>query len=148
MKTNDNHERLLSRLYKQHVEMLKNPKIHFVDFDVTQEIGYLNNEQYTAMNKVFSRISDISQQFGFFLADGSTLINYNNDNNKISMNDISHQWKILRQQNGVIRANCKDNVDRTSLVQTFLTLQILKEQMRSVGIDHLSQGIFSFSFFE
>jgi hypothetical protein len=157
LKTNDDHEGLLSHLYKQHIEMLKNPKIHFVDFDITREIGYLNNELFTAMDKIFSKISDISQQFGFFLADGSSGLNdidnpphntsNNNNNNKISMNDIAHQWKILRQQSGVIRTNCKDNVDRTSLVQTSLTLQILREQMRSVGVDPLSQGTFNSFFF-
>jgi hypothetical protein len=141
LKTKDHHEGLLSQLYQQHVNMLNSPNVHFVAVDITQEIGYCNKEPLNALHKVFDEIRDITKKFGFFRAEeidtfNSIDKNANGDRaSQLSIRDTVHHWKVTQQQTGVVRTNCKDNVDRTSLVQTYWTLQTIWEQLHAVGIN-------------
>jgi hypothetical protein len=46
----------------------------------------------------------------------------------------SHQ-QLIEFQNGVIRANCVDCLDRTNFVQTKLAMHILERMFKSIGIN-------------
>lgn len=41
---------------------------------------------------------------------------------------------VQRTQQGVARTNCKDNLDRTNLVQTYIALRHVWEQLQDVGV--------------
>ena len=42
---------------------------------------------------------------------------------------------VLSLQNGVVRVNCLDNLDRTNLIQSKIAYRIINSMLESVGID-------------
>jgi hypothetical protein len=41
---------------------------------------------------------------------------------------------VVKKQQGVVRTNCMDNLDRTNVVQAFLAKRTLNAQLQSIGV--------------
>ncbi len=49
--------------------------------------------------------------------------------------------RVTKQQNGVLRTNCMDCLDRTNVVQSTFGRAILGEQLRAAGVLKQGEGI-------
>jgi len=97
----------LGNAYQEAVLGLKSPKPKMVWFDFHHETrgGKWNN-----LSKLLDQVDTELESGGFFYVD-------------------TQQGKVLKTQNGVVRTNCVDNLDRTNVVQSLLARRSLLSQL-------------------
>ena len=61
---------------------------------------------------------------------------------------VNREQTILNFQNGVIRTNCMDCLDRTNVVQSLIARFILEKQLRVLGVIGENNKIVDFENFE
>ena len=103
-------EAWLSQLYQNHQANSPHGDIPHVLFDYHQECRGGNSKN---LSKLKDKIATYMHEYSFFHAVGD---------------------EILQSQVGTIRTNCLDCLDRTNCVQTFIALEILREQLSQFKI--------------
>ncbi|VDK17407.1 unnamed protein product [Anisakis simplex] len=103
-------ERTLSDAYKLHLENSSHRDVDFIAFDYHARMKLSKS----APDMLKKRLIPLLDRFSFFCIKNSN---------------------ILRSQNGVIRTNCLDCLDRTNAVQTILGLHMLGAQLESLNIE-------------
>jgi len=94
----------------------KNFKYRFFDFH-----SQVKSQHYETINSTL--INDLRKtlaNFGYYVE------------------EYGQQPNITQIQDGVIRTNCLDCLDRTNVVQSRVAIQVLKFQLKSVGINNLA----------
>ncbi|KAL3617490.1 Phosphoinositide phosphatase sac8 [Castilleja foliolosa] len=113
-------EGLLSSAYAE--EMHKLPQVRYVSFDFHQSCGGGN---FANIHLLYDQISEDFEKDGYFLLDS--------------------EGKILAEQEGVIRSNCIDCLDRTNVTQSYLAQKSLNSQLQRVGALSSTECISMFS---
>ncbi|GJZ84660.1 phosphoinositide phosphatase SAC8 isoform X1 [Tanacetum coccineum] len=98
-------EGLLNLAYA--TEMEKLPDVRFVSFDFHQRCGGSNFE---SLKLLYDEIADDFDKQGFFLQ--------------------TTEGELIAEQNGVIRSNCIDCLDRTNVTQNYLARISLNQQLQ------------------
>ncbi|XP_058798856.1 synaptojanin-1 isoform X2 [Phymastichus coffea] len=113
-------EALLSQLFQDHQNSSNHTDMPHILFDYHQECraGNIKN-----LMKLKDKVSVYMDEFSFFHSIGQ---------------------EILKLQNGTIRTNCLDCLDRTNCVQTFLALEILQKQLIALKLNEKQQIIARF----
>ncbi|XP_020267257.1 phosphoinositide phosphatase SAC8 [Asparagus officinalis] len=106
----DNHgdEGQLSRAFATEVEKL--PHVRYVSFDFHHICGKGN---FDNLQLLYEQISETVENQGYFLT-----------------NDVGN---IVLEQNGIIRSNCIDCLDRTNVTQSYLAWKSLNSQVQKMG---------------
>ncbi|XP_076244789.1 synaptojanin isoform X1 [Calliopsis andreniformis] len=98
-------EAMLSQLFQTHHNMSEHKDVPHILFDYHQECrgGNMKN-----LSKLKAKVEKYLESFSLFYAANNT---------------------VILEQNGTIRTNCLDCLDRTNCVQTFFALEILGKQL-------------------
>lgn len=92
----------LSKRYRSHVDTYtknNNPELYLTEFDFHRETS---NQGYASSTKIFRLIKESLYEFGYFSYD-------------------VEKKKTLSEQTGAFRTNCLDCLDRTNLIQQFIS---------------------------
>ncbi|XP_038905246.1 phosphoinositide phosphatase SAC8 isoform X4 [Benincasa hispida] len=92
-------------------EMQKLPTVRYVPFDFHHICG---TTKFENLQLLYDQISEDFENQGYLL--------------------IDPEGNILREQKGIIRANCIDCLDRTNVTQCFLAQRSLTKQLQRVGL--------------
>lgn len=117
IRTTGNHEGPMAKMFQEQITKLNNNNIQYLSFDLNKELGY-----FSAMNKIdllWNKISDTMDKFGIFSGQTTDGIHFEH----------------VKNQQGVARTNCRDNLDRTNFVQTHLFVQAFVTQLAALGIN-------------
>ncbi|XP_011503811.1 PREDICTED: synaptojanin-1 isoform X1 [Ceratosolen solmsi marchali] len=114
-------ETMLSELFQCHQNNSQHSDIPHIAFDYHQECrnGNLKN-----ISKLKDKILVFLEKFNLFYSEGE---------------------KIIHTQQGIIRSNCLDCLDRTNCVQTFIALEILKKQLFLLKLSNKQQILSRFN---
>ncbi|XP_047981088.1 phosphoinositide phosphatase SAC8 isoform X2 [Salvia hispanica] len=113
-------EGMLSAAYEE--EMQKHPNVRYVSFDFHQSCGHGN---FDNIQLLYDEISEDFEKQGYFLLDS--------------------EGKILAEQEGVVRSNCIDCLDRTNVTQSYLAQKSLNSQLQRMGAISSTESISMFS---
>ncbi|KAJ8474491.1 hypothetical protein ONZ45_g15934 [Pleurotus djamor] len=103
------HEKPIKEAYERYLAELNLPKVKYEYFDFHTECKHM---RWDRISLLIDRLKEDLERQGYF-----------------HLCDTQHQL-----QNGTVRTNCMDNLDRTNVVQATLAKWTLTEQLRSVGI--------------
>lgn len=107
---------LSNEFQRHHGESSHHQDVPHIVFDYHQEC---RSGQIAALQKLKTRIDSCCSNYGLFHAVGD---------------------QVYQEQIGTIRTNCLDCLDRTNCVQTFLGVEILKEQIQLIGLADKKQS--------
>lgn len=111
-------ERDLTKMYGDILSNYEKTKINYIHFDMHKICG----------QEAFSKIHLLSDMIGRVIDEDSVFImNKNGD--------------ILSKQTGIIRTNCKDNLDRTNLAQTYLASKAFNLQISNTNKEYTFRDI-------
>lgn len=91
-------------------EMQNLPNLRYISFDFHEHCGGSNLEN---IQLLYDQIVEKFKEQGFFL--------------------VNKEGQILLEQNGIVRSNCIDCLDRTNVTQSFLARKCLDLQLQRVG---------------
>ncbi|KAI8995963.1 SacI homology domain-containing protein, partial [Gaertneriomyces semiglobifer] len=106
-------EQMLSELYRTSVMSMRDlaESVTYTEFDFHQKV---KNGGYERLVELVTEIRKILDSFSFFLYDQDTK-------------------SIVLQQQGAVRTNCLDCLDRTNVVQTRIAKYVMDVQLRQLG---------------
>lgn len=113
-------EGMLSTAYAEETQKL--PNVRYVSFDFHQSCGHGN---FDNIHLLYDQISEDFEKQGYFLLDS--------------------EGKILAEQEGIIRSNCIDCLDRTNVTQSYLAQKSLNSQLQRLGAFSSTESISMFS---
>lgn len=111
---------LSNEFQRHHGESGHHQDVPHIVFDYHQEC---RSGQIAALQKLKTRIDSCCSHYGLFHAVGD---------------------QVYKEQIGTIRTNCLDCLDRTNCVQTFLGVEILREQIQLIGLADKKQSLSRF----
>ncbi|CAH1403112.1 unnamed protein product [Nezara viridula] len=112
-------EGMLSNLFVQQLKMSGHNDIEHIIFDYHQEIKA--NPQN--INKLKDKLESYFKSYGIFYMKAN---------------------EVWCEQNGTIRTNCLDCLDRTNCVQTLIGLQVLGKQLEMLDLNEKQQSVTRF----
>lgn len=112
-------EGMLSNLYVQQLKASRHTDIEHIVFDYHQEIK-VNTKN---INKLKEKLEKYFKAYSIFYMKGS---------------------EVLCEQQGTIRTNCLDCLDRTNCVQTYIGLQVLGKQLEMLDLIEKQQSVARF----
>ena len=104
-------EQEVGEAYETEVRMLGNQDVLYLPFDFHEEC---KNNNYARLQVLVDRAESVIKRNGYFLQD--------------------EKGNILLEQQGNVRTNCIDCLDRTNVVQSQFGRLMLKEQLANLGI--------------
>ncbi|KAL8526643.1 hypothetical protein ACS0TY_015738 [Phlomoides rotata] len=113
-------EGTLSTAYAEEMKTL--PTVRYVSFDFHQSCGGGN---FDNIQLLYDQISEDFEKQGYFILDS--------------------EGKIIAEQEGIIRSNCIDCLDRTNVTQSYLAKKSLNSQLQRVGSLSSEEDISMFS---
>ncbi|ESK98224.1 phosphoinositide phosphatase [Moniliophthora roreri MCA 2997] len=113
------HERPVKEAYERHVEQLNLPQVRYQYFDFHTEC---KNMRWDRISVLVDKVQDDLQKYGY-------------------LHVSADQPTPVKMQMGVVRTNCMDNLDRTSVVQAALAKYTLNKQLQEVGILSKERGV-------
>jgi synaptojanin len=113
-------EAMLSNEFQKHHEMsVHKQDVPHIVFDYHQEC----RGNQANLSKLKDRMDKLCGSYGMFYATGD---------------------EVIQEQYGTIRTNCLDCLDRTNCVQTFVGLEVLNEQIKTIGLADKKQTMSRF----
>lgn len=107
-------EGALSSALSSAVELMANPKLHFVSWDFHKKCKGMKYEKVD--HELLPIIdSDLNTYSYFYTKDGTTA-------------------SITKRQRGVVRTNCVDSLDRTNVVQSVIAHRIMDAALQVMGV--------------
>jgi hypothetical protein len=100
----------LGKHFTKYIEKDKNSNLNYIQFDLQSEVGHT---KYQNLEKLFAQTNPNLESYGFF-----SMVYDRNDNRMV--------WS---SQTGTMRTNCKDNLDRTNLVQSRFAIKAANKQL-------------------
>ncbi|KAG5654036.1 hypothetical protein H0H81_008052 [Sphagnurus paluster] len=113
------HELPVKEAYERYVAELNLPNVRYEYFDFHSECKKMRWDRISILVDI---LKDDLEKEGYFQLDAS-------------------QEKPTKVQQGVVRTNCMDNLDRTNVVQATLAKHTLNRQLRDLGILPPTAGI-------
>lgn len=111
---NKGYEAMLHSALKAAVEMMANPKLHFVPWDFHKKCKGMKYEKVD--HELLPLVeSDLNTYSYFYTKDGTPST-------------------ITKRQRGVVRANCIDSLDRTNVVQSVIAHRIMDAALQVMGV--------------
>jgi len=101
-------EGLLDSAFTNYINSAKLDNVPYVRFDLHNEVGHT---KYQNLSKLFNETDTILEEYNFF-----------------SMHINSSEHHVIHQT-GTLRTNCKDNLDRTNLVQSRFAMKMAWKQL-------------------
>ncbi|XP_050114044.1 phosphoinositide phosphatase SAC8-like isoform X2 [Malus sylvestris] len=92
-------------------EMQNLPNVRYVSFDFHHVCG---NSNFENLKVLYEQISEQFEKQGYFLVDV--------------------KGNILEEQNGIVRSNCIDWLDRTNVTQSYLAQKSLDARLQRTGV--------------
>ncbi|XP_052818647.1 phosphatidylinositol-3-phosphatase SAC1-like [Mya arenaria] len=105
------HEGSLEKALAESLNSFKNPKVKYEYFDFHHECRKM---RWDRLSVLVNRLDEKRKQFGYFV--------------------VSSDGVPTSHQEGVIRTNCMDCLDRTNVVQGLLAKITVEEQFQTLGI--------------
>ncbi|KAK1232062.1 Phosphoinositide phosphatase sac1, partial [Marasmius sp. AFHP31] len=105
--------------YERIVEQLNLPQVRYQYFDFHTEC---KNMRWDRISVLVDKVEDDIRKYGYFHLGGD-------------------QSSPVRLQQGVVRTNCMDNLDRTNVVQAALAKEALMKQLRDAGVLPDDKGV-------
>ncbi|KAH8835920.1 inositol phosphatidylinositol phosphatase [Flagelloscypha sp. PMI_526] len=105
------HEKPVKEAYERHVLEVAHPQVHYEYFDFHNECRKMRWDRISLLT---DRVQKQLEAQGYYESRG--------DETPVSL------------QNGTVRTNCMDNLDRTGVVQAALAKRVLNLQLVSLGI--------------
>ncbi|RXH81856.1 hypothetical protein DVH24_036197 [Malus domestica] len=102
-------------------EMQNLPNVRYVSFDFHHVCG---NSNFENLKVLYEQISEQFEKQGYFLVDV--------------------KGNILEEQNGIVRSNCIDWLDRTNVTQSYLAQKSLDARLQRTGVLDSSESISMF----
>ncbi|EFJ19348.1 hypothetical protein SELMODRAFT_110950 [Selaginella moellendorffii] len=109
-------EGVLSVAYKNAMIKLENEKLKYVPFDFHRVCGQIHFDKLSTLH---DQIAEQLMQQGFYL--------------------VNSERKVVQAQNGVVRTNCIDCLDRVNVTQA--TRRALEAQLQKIGFFKLQEKI-------
>lgn len=109
-------EQQITEAYEHQVKITKLPFIRYEYFDFHETV---KGKNYEKINPFIKKLSIINQDFKFLAMDLKS-------------------GSVFLVQNGVIRTNCLDCLDRTNFLMTKIGASLLEMQLRNMNIDFTS----------
>ena len=106
------------------LEIIKNPKIHYTWFDFHHECRAMKWEN---LSHLVREEEQLVGKFGFFEC-------------FLEQNQDWGEETVVSRQNGVLRTNCMDCLDRTNVVQSVFARYILHKQLHRLSISSRPTG--------
>ncbi|KAK7058336.1 Phosphoinositide phosphatase sac1 [Paramarasmius palmivorus] len=116
------YERPVKEAYERHVEQLNLPQVRYQYFDFHTEC---KNMRWDRISILIDKVQDDLQKYGYFHVS-------------------AEQPTPVKQQAGVVRTNCMDNLDRTNVVQAALAKYTLSKQLQEIGVIPKDKGVDDF----
>ncbi|KAK1229807.1 Phosphoinositide phosphatase sac1 [Marasmius sp. AFHP31] len=113
------HEKPVKEAYERIVEQLNLPQVRYQYFDFHTEC---KNMRWDRISVLVDKVEDDIRKYGYFHLGGD-------------------QSSPVRLQQGVVRTNCMDNLDRTNVVQAALAKEALMKQLRDAGVLPDDKGV-------
>ncbi|KAF8807270.1 inositol/phosphatidylinositol phosphatase [Phlegmacium glaucopus] len=113
------YEKPVKDAYERYVDQLDLPNVKYQYFDFHNECKKM---RWDRINLLVDRMKDDLDGDGYFQINGG-------------------DSKPRKNQTGVVRTNCMDNLDRTNVVQASLAKRTLNEQLRELGILSADESI-------
>jgi len=101
----------LGTTWDKSLNAINDPNVNYHTFDLHKEVGHT---RFTALQKLWDQM-DLDT-----LSDTHSFYSFDRNSNR-----------VIREQMGVIRTNCKDNLDRTNLVQHHIAQRVAHRQLLS-----------------
>lgn len=139
-------ELLLMKGYSKAVDQARNPNVRLVNFDFHHEC---KNMKYENIEKLVRTIQDDIDRAKYFVATITPIQSTNGTNGRQSSHSFvnlwqhvaagqlfsdRYEWHIDQLQDGVIRTNCIDCLDRTNVVQSVFAGKQLDKQLVELGV--------------
>lgn len=105
------YEKPVKEIYERVVSSLADKQLTYVYFDFHKECSKMRWHRVQLLLQELQRLG--LEQVQWFEQDGE---------------------KVVREQNGIVRTNCMDCLDRTNVVQSTLALHVLELQLKSIGV--------------
>ncbi|KAI0343986.1 hypothetical protein BDW22DRAFT_1327329 [Trametopsis cervina] len=116
------HEKPVKEAYERGVAELNHPQVHYQYFDFHSEC---KNMRWDRISVLIDKMEEDLISQGYFHLD-------------------SRKSEPVKLQNGTVRTNCMDNLDRTNVAQAAFAKWTLNRQLRSLGILNENESIDSY----
>ncbi|XP_032869712.1 phosphatidylinositide phosphatase SAC2-like [Amblyraja radiata] len=103
-------EKLISDAYRRQVEIFNDPRLIYVSFDFHHQCQGRRFENVELLTEGISNIISDQQWFS------------------------AHNGVVMMEQEGVLRTNCMDSLDRTNVVQAAISRHILEQQLKMLNL--------------
>ncbi|KAG7099546.1 hypothetical protein E1B28_001380 [Marasmius oreades] len=113
------HEKPIKEAYERHIEQLNLPEVRYQYFDFHTEC---KNMRWDRISLLVDKVEDDIRKHGYFHLNADQSI-------------------PARVQQGVVRTNCMDNLDRTNVVQAALAKHALNKQLQDIGVLLSEKGV-------
>ncbi|ODO05787.1 hypothetical protein I350_04848 [Cryptococcus amylolentus CBS 6273] len=132
------HEQPVKEAFERYMSLLSSSdpvireKAHYVYFDFHHECKGL---RFDRISLLIDRLAPAVEEMGWFHSVNPQSSTYANTQ------DVEGGTRVLRKQDGVIRSNCMDCLDRTNVAQSALGRWVLNQQLRKVGIISIKESV-------
>ncbi|THH12165.1 hypothetical protein EW145_g157 [Phellinidium pouzarii] len=106
------HELPMKEAYEKYIAQVNLPRVRYEYFDFHTEC---KNMRWDRINLLLESIEEDMLRNGYFYEDAD-------------------RPEIVKQQLGVVRTNCMDNLDRTNVAQSAVAKWMLNRQLRDIGV--------------
>ncbi|KAJ3555857.1 hypothetical protein NP233_g12105 [Leucocoprinus birnbaumii] len=113
------HEKPVKEAYERFIAQLNLPNVHYEYFDFHNECSKM---RWDRISLLIDRIKEDLERHGYFHLG-------------------TNEEKPIKLQNGTVRTNCMDNLDRTNVVQATIAKWTLNNQLRELGILSDNAGV-------
>jgi hypothetical protein len=112
-------EKMLADAYETEYKKFGDDKVRYIQFDFHKKCKNLN---YGAINELVSQIEKNIEDYGYFHYD-------------------LQSKTVMRMQDGIIRVNCIDCLDRTNVVESIFGRHVITKQLRQLGLISESEQV-------
>jgi hypothetical protein len=119
-------EKMLADAYETEYKKFGNDKVRYIQFDFHKKCKNMN---YEVINELVSQIENNIEDYGYFHYDMKSKT-------------------VKRTQDGIIRVNCIDCLDRTNVVESVFGRHVITKQLRELGLISESEQITDFKHLE
>lgn len=121
------YEKPMGEAYNYLIKELDDPNLQYVHFDFHKECSKM---RWDRLGLLLAEIDPFVQREGYFYE------------------EVVRGERVVRQmQQGAVRTNCMDCLDRTNVVQSYLARHVLEKQLWDVGVLPQDASLISFATF-
>jgi hypothetical protein len=115
----------LRERYAKSIEPILNDDLRYVHFDFHRICGHIHFER---LSQLYEQIKDYLEKHGYLL--------------------LNEKGDKIQEQDGTVRSNCIDCLDRTNVTQSMIGRRILESQLQRIGIFSVNDTITKYPDFD